>query len=139
VHRSAVLPFGGAGVGTELGPTSFTVSPTANQRYWAAAGVDHPSLRDGALYPPIAANLTILLFQTVAPRPMIQAAQRLVCHRRGEAGSELTVRGTVTERYEKRGREYAVVEAEIALPDGAPLWTSAATFIEAGTAKEEPT
>jgi len=131
-------PFGGARKGTVLGPHSFTVSPTANERYWAAAGVDHSSLRDGALYPPIAANLTILLFQTVAPRPMIQAAQRLVCHRRGEAGSELTVSGTVTERYEKRGREYAVVEAEMALPDGSPLWTSVATFIEAGAAKEEP-
>jgi hypothetical protein len=129
-------PFGGAAVGTELGPVSFTVSPTANERYWVAAGVDHPSLRDGALYPPIAANLTILLFQTVAPRPMIQAAQRLVCHRRGEAGSELTVRGTVTERYEKRGRAYAVVEAEISLPDGSPLWTSTATFIEADAMKE---
>jgi hypothetical protein len=78
-----------------------------------------------------AANLTILLFQTVAPRPVIQTAQRLVCHRRGEAGSELNVRGTVTERYEKRGREYAVVETEVALPDGSPLWTSIATFIEA--------
>jgi hypothetical protein len=121
----------------ELGPVSFTVSPAANERYWAAAGVDHPALRDGALYPPIAANLTILLFQTAAPRPMIQAAQRLVCHRRGEAGSELTVRGTVTERYEKRGREYAVVEAAVVLPDGSPLWTSIATFIEAGMAKDE--
>lgn len=138
MHSPAVdLPFGGAATGTELGPVSFTVSPAANERYWAAAGVDHPSLREGALYPPIAANLTILLFQTVAPRPMIQAAQRLVCHRRGEAGSELIVRGTVTERYEKRGREYAVVEAEVALPDGSPLWTSVATFIEAGAAKEE--
>jgi hypothetical protein len=140
VHSPAAdSPFGGVAAGTELGPASFTVSPAANERYWAAAGVDHPVLRAGALYPPIAANLTILLFQTVAPRPMIQAAQRLVCHRRGEAGSELTVRGTVTERYEKRGREYAVVEAEVALPDGSPLWTSIATFIEAGAAKEEPT
>ena len=135
---AADLPFGGAATGTELGPVPFTVSPAANERYWAAAGVDHPSLREGALYPPIAANLTILLFQTVAPRPMIQAAQRLVCHRRGEAGSELTVRGMVTARYEKRAREYAVVEAEVALPDGSLLWTSIATLIEAGPAKEEP-
>jgi hypothetical protein len=129
----STAPFGGAGEGTELGPVSFTVSPAANERYWAAAGVDHASLRTGALYPPIAANLTILLFQTVAPRPMIQAAQRLVCHRQGAAGSKLTVGGVVAERYEKRGREYAVVEAEVTLPDASPLWTSIATFIEAGT------
>ncbi len=65
---------------------------------------------------------------------MIQTEQRLVCHRRGEAGSELTVRGAVVERYEKRGREYVVVEAVVSLPDGGPLWTSTATFIEPGSA-----
>lgn len=122
--------FGGAAAGTELGPLSITVSPAANERYWAAAGVDHPVLRDGALYPPIAANLTILLFQTVATRPLLHTSQRLVAHRRGDAGAELTVTGTVTERYEKREREYAVVDAVVALPDGKPLWTSTATFCE---------
>jgi hypothetical protein len=122
--------FGGAAVGDRLGPVTFTVSATANERYWAAAGVDHPALRAGALYPPIAANLTILLFQTVAPKPLLHTAQRLTCHRRGEAGSSLTVAGVVLERYVKRGREYAVVEAVVALEDGSPLWTSVATFTE---------
>jgi hypothetical protein len=129
VHNTAPA-FGGATVGTDLGPLRFTVSPAANERYWSAAGVDHRALRDGALYPPIAANLAILLFQTVATRPLLHTAQRLVCHRRGEAGTELEVTGTVVERYEKRGREYAVVEAVVALPDGTPLWTSVATFCE---------
>jgi hypothetical protein len=129
VHSPAPA-FGGATVGTGLGPLRFTVSPAANERYWSSAGVDHPALRDGALYPPIAANLAILLFQTAATRPLLHTAQRLVCHRRGEAGAELEVTGTVVERYEKRGREYAVVEAVVALPDGAPLWTSVATFCE---------
>ena len=122
--------FGGVGVGNELGPVSFTVSPAANERYWAAAGVDHPTLQSGALYPPIAANLTILLFQTVAKGPVLHTAQRLVCHRRGDAGVELSVTGVVAERYEKRGREYAVVEAVVSLPDGDPLWTSTATYCE---------
>jgi hypothetical protein len=122
--------FGGAVVGTELGPVRFTVSPAANERYWASAGADHPALRQGALYPPIAANLAILAFQTVATRPLLHTAQRVVCHRRGEAGSELQVTGRVVERYEKRGRDYAVVEAVVTLPDGAPLWTSTATFCE---------
>ncbi|MGH7358079.1 MAG: hypothetical protein ACREJR_04615, partial [Candidatus Rokuibacteriota bacterium] len=97
--------FGGAAPGDRLGPLTFTVSAEANERYWAAAGVDHPSLRAGALYPPIAANLTILLFQTVATRPLLHTAQQLTCHRRGEAGAELTVEGSIVERYEKRGRE----------------------------------
>ena len=123
-------PFGGVAAGTRLGPLRFTVSGAANERYWAAAGIDHPALRAGALYPPIAANLTILLFQTVATRPLLHTSQRLVSHRRGEAGTELTVTGSVTDRYEKRGREYAVVDAVVALPDGEPLWTSTATFCE---------
>jgi hypothetical protein len=107
-----------------------TVSPAANERYWASAGVDHPALRQGALYPPIAANLTILLFQTVATQPLLHTAQRLLCHGRGEAGTEVEVTGAVVERYEKRGREYAVVQATVARPDGARLWTSTATFCE---------
>lgn len=122
--------FGGAEAGARLGPITIAVSPAANQRYWEAAGVDHPSLRAGALYPPIAANLTILLFQTVAPRPLLHAAQHLVCHRAADAGVELTIEGTVLERYEKRDREYVVVEANIALPGGESLWTSVATFTE---------
>jgi hypothetical protein len=129
LHRTA-SPFGGAVAGTELGPMRITVSAAANERYWASAGVDHPTLRRGALYPPVAANLAILLFQTVATRPLLHTSQQLVSHRRGEAGSELTVTGTVVDRYEKRGREYAVVDAVVTLPDGEPLWTSTATFCE---------
>jgi hypothetical protein len=123
-------PFGGAVAGTALGPLRVIVSAAANERYWASAGVDHPALRQGAMYPPVAANLTILLFQTVAKRPLLHTAQRLVSHRRGDAGSELTVTGTVVERFEKRGREYAVVDAVVTLPGGEPLWTSTATFCE---------
>lgn len=118
--------------GSSFGPVSFTVSPAANQRYWASAGVDYPALRAGALYPPIAANLTILAFQTLDDRPMLQTAQRVVCHRRAEAGTALTVTGEVLERYERRGREYVVVEATVSLRDGEPLWTSVATFTPAG-------
>ena len=116
--------------GTALGPLEITVTPAANERYWAAAGVDHPALRGGALYPPIAANLTILLFQTVATRGVLQTGQHLVSHRRAEAGTPLTVTGTVRERFEKRGRQYAIVAADVTLPDGSRLWTSVATFCE---------
>jgi len=78
----------------------------------------------------VAANLTILLFQTVATRPLLHTSQRLISHRRGDAGTELTVKGTVSDRYEKRAREYAVVDAVIALPNGEQLWKSTATFCE---------
>jgi len=132
VNSLSALPFAGATVGTPVGPLTVAVSPAANERYWASAGVDHPALRAGTLYPPIAANLTVLAVQTVVDRPLLQTAQRVVSHRRADAGAALTVTGTVTDRYEKRGREYAVVTAEITLPDGSPLWTSVATFCEAG-------
>jgi len=112
-----------------LGPLTFTVSAGANERYWAHAGVDHPALRAGALYPPIAANLTVLLFQTVAARPLLHTAQRISAHRRAEAGSELTVAGSVSARYVKRGREYAEVTATVSIA-GEPVWTSVATFCE---------
>jgi len=120
-------------VGTPVGPFTVAVSRAANERYWAAAGADHPLLRAGALYPPIAANLTVLTVQTVCDRPLLQTAQRVVAHRRAEAGTELTTTGTVTERYEKRGRDYMVVTADVTLPDGERLWTSVATFTPAGS------
>ncbi len=72
-----------------------------------------------------------MLLQTVAVAPMLHTAQRLVCHRIARAGTPLEVTGSVTERFAKRGREYAVVEAVIAPPGGAgPVWTSVATFTE---------
>jgi hypothetical protein len=74
----------------------------------------------------------VLLVQTVADRALLQTAQRITAHRSAGADVELTVTGTVTERFEKRGRDYAVVRAEIARPDGEPLWTSTATFCGAG-------
>ncbi len=125
-------PFAGVEVGQRLGPVTFAVSGTANERYWAAAGVEHPLRAAGALYPPMGANLTILLFQTVYPRPMLQTTQRLVCHQRADADQTVSVTGMVAQRYEKRGREYAVIQAVIALEDQSPLWTSIVTFTEAG-------
>ncbi len=119
--------------GLRVGPLTLAVSRAANERYWSAAGVDHPVLRAGALYPPIAANLTVMAVQRVVDLPLLQTAQQIVCHRRADAGVELTVTGRVTERYEKRGREYAVVTADVTLPDGARLWTSVATFSAAGS------
>jgi hypothetical protein len=118
-----------------LGPMRLTISPAANERYWRAAGVDHPALRAGALYPPIAANLTILCFQQTCPDAMIQTRQRLQCHRVAQAGAELVTFGRVVARYEKRGREYVDIEVAIVTADrlDAPLWTSSVTFTPTAT------
>ncbi len=115
--------------GAPLGPLRLTVSEAANERYWRAAGIDHPLLAGGALYPPIAANLTILCFQLTCPDAMIQTRQRLRCHRIAPAG-ELVTTGRVAARYEKRGREYVDVEAAVVTAEAPTtlLWESWVTF-----------
>src|SRR6478609_4843285 len=121
--------------GQLLGPMRLTVSPAANKRYWRAAGVDHPALAAGALYPPIAANLTILCFQQTCPDAMIQTRQRLQCHRIAQAGADLVTFGRVVARYEKRGRDYVDIEVAIIAADAPdqPLWTSWVTFTPTAT------
>jgi hypothetical protein len=121
--------------GTLLGPHAVTVSTAANERYWRAAGADHPLLVAGALYPPIAANLTVLCFGTACAEPVIQTRQRLRCHRRADAGVELITNGRIIARYEKRGRTYVDIEAIVTTADApdAPLWTSNVSFTPAAT------
>jgi hypothetical protein len=76
----------------------------------------------------MAANLTILLLQTVVGEPVLHTAQRLTCHGLARAGAELAVTGRIAERSSRRGREYAALDAVVRLPDGARLWSSYATF-----------
>jgi hypothetical protein len=118
-------------VGTAFGPVDFAVSDTANDRYWRAAGIEHPARETGLLYPPMAANLTILAFQTIAPDPLLHTAQVLTSHATATAPAELSVTGRVTGRFAKRGREYVEVTTETHA-DGTHLWTSIATFVAAG-------
>jgi hypothetical protein len=116
--------------GQQLGPVEFTVSAAGNERYWASAGVDHPALRAGVLYPAIAANLTILLTQTVVERQLLHTAQQLRCRGRAHVDQTLTVRGHVRRRFTKRERDYVEIEAQIANADGV-VWESIATFTPA--------
>src|SRR5690349_20913622 len=130
--RADAAPFAGAAVGTAFGPVTYAVSEAANDRYWQAAGIEHPARDAGFLYPPMAANLTILAFQTIAPAPLLHTHQTLVAHAAAHAPAELSVYGQVSRRFAKRGREYVEVTTEIADGDGTHLWTSIATFVEAG-------
>ncbi len=120
-------------IGQQLGPLPLTVSAAGNVRYWNAAAVDAAPFRAGALYPPIAANLTVLLLQTAISSPVLQVGQRIVNRRVVKADTPLVVEGLVTERFARRGREYAVVHAAIrtAGPGGGEgLWASVATFCD---------
>jgi hypothetical protein len=114
--------------GVELGPLRLTVGEVANDRYWAGAGIEHPARRSGFLYPPMAANLTVLLVQTQLADPLLHTAQRLECHRGRLAPADLFVDGVVTQRFVKRERDYMVVEAVVSVVGEEALWTSVATF-----------
>jgi hypothetical protein len=131
--HSAASVLAAVAEGDRLGSFEVTVSQAANERYWRAAGVEHPALAAGALYPPIAANLTVLMFQQRCPHAMIQTRQRLQCHRRAAAGSTLVATGRVVARYLKRGREYVDIEAIVHTTDqpDAPIWTSRVSFTPA--------
>ncbi|MDQ1478191.1 MAG: hypothetical protein QOE62_3420 [Actinomycetota bacterium] len=124
------ITFAEVELGTPLEPLTLTISEAANDRYWDGAGIDHPLRRAGALYPLIAANLTVLTFANLCAEPMIQTRQRLVCHRRADAPATLRTTGLVSERYERRDRTYIVVETEITSEDVA-LWTSTVVFTPA--------
>jgi hypothetical protein len=131
----ATKAFSDLGPGDRLPPLHVTVSAAANERYWRAAGVDHEVLAAGALYPPIAANLTVLCFAELCPDAMIQTRQTLRCHRRVDAGAELVTSGRVADRYEKRGRVYVDVETTVVNADAPdqPVWTSVVSFTPAAT------
>jgi len=120
--------------GFDLGELRLTITRAANERYWRAAGVDHPALRAGALYPPIAANLTVLLFAARCPDPVIQTRQVLRCHRSAPADVALHTTGAIVDRYDKRGRAYVDLEARVTI-DGDALWTSIVSFTPASTAR----
>lgn len=125
-------PFNGVVIGTTFGPVAYDVSAAANDRYWDAAGISHSAREAGVLYPPMAANLTILAFQTIAPDPLLHAAQRLECRAMAHAPTSVTVSGSVSGRFERRGREYVEVATTTTDTDGTVLWISVATFVEAG-------
>lgn len=120
--------------GMELGELRVVVSAAANERYWRAAGIDHAALRAGALYPPIAGNLSVLAFGRRCPEPVIQTRQSLRCHRLERAPAELVATGRVVACFEKRRRAYVDLEVRVTTVDAIePLWDSGVTFTPAAT------
>lgn len=133
VRRVDGAVFGGLRPGDRLDPLVVELSTEANDRYWDGAGIDHPLRRAGALYPLLAANLTVLAFGRHCPDAMIQTRQHLVCHRRADAPARLRTDATVTDRWDRRGLPYIGVEAVVSIDGegGGPLWTSTVAFTPA--------
>ena len=119
--------------GDRLGPLRLTIGPDANARYFTNAGVEHPALRAGALYPPIVANLSVLLFGLHCDDEVIQARQRLRCHRIQPAGTPLVITGHIADRITKRGRLFLDIAIEVATEDAPddPFWESIVSFTPA--------
>jgi hypothetical protein len=135
----APRPFAAMQPGTRLPVLQVHVSAAANERYWRAAGVEHPALAAGALYPPIAANLTVLCFGQGCAEPVIQTRQHLRCHGTAPAGSDLVTEGRVVARYDKRGRTYVDVETVVRVAGREDLlWTSGVSFTPAATLAPRP-
>jgi acyl dehydratase len=129
------IAFAQIAAGTPLEPFELEISAAANDRYWDGAGVEHPLRTDCVLYPLIAANLTVLTFNQLCAEAMIQTRQRLVCHRRADAPATLRTTGFVSERYERRGRDYIVVETEVH-ERGTTVWSSTVVFTPAATLEQ---
>ena len=122
--------FGGLQPGDALSPLALTISAQANERYWKAAGINHPALATGALYPLIAANLTVLAFTQHCPEAMIQTRQQLQCHRIAATPADLETHAHVLERYERRSLPSIVIAAEVSLL-GELLWSATSHFTPA--------
>jgi acyl dehydratase len=120
--------------GTAIGPSQLDLSPAANERYWRAAGLDHPLLLAGAAYPLIAANCTVLAWLATCPEPMIQTRQHLICHRTATSPLTLRTTGIVETRHTRRGRDYVTIRVEIVESAGRPIWTSEVDFTPVATA-----
>ena len=119
--------FGGLAVGDTLDELALTISAEANERYWTAAGIEDPRRRAGALYPLIAANLTVLAFTQHCQAAMIQTRQHLQCHRRVDAPARLLTAARVLDRYERRSLPYIVISGEVSV-EGQPLWSATSHF-----------
>lgn len=114
--------------GADLGRLTLEVSEAANDRYWDGAGVEHPARQAGLLYPPMAANFAILLFQGTVPDAVLHTRHDLRCHAAASAPAEVVVTGGVEGRFEKRGRPYVRVHTTVATAGGQVLWSSWADF-----------
>lgn len=112
------------GPGTDLGAIELAVSAEANDRYWRGAAIDHPLRVEGWLYPPMAVNFTILLVQRTVPEGVLHTWGRLRSHAAAPAPETVRVTGAVTDRFEKRGRDYFVVASEVRDAGGGRLWSA---------------
>lgn len=105
--------------GTEaLEPVGFDVTEQVVQAYHSATG--HARLAGDADAPPTLAS--VYTYGIIAQLPVRQGAilagQRFRFHHRVRIGDRLVTKAAVTDRYEKRSRQYMVLETRTTNQDG---------------------
>jgi hypothetical protein len=108
-------------VGDELGPLQYTMSKFVAREYCHANELHHEFLQgtDEPVAPPTLVHLDKLrLYRHACPlgvgaNARIHYEYYATNHGSIPLGSRLTVAGRITERYEKRGRQYVVTEIEM--------------------------
>lgn len=113
--------------GADLGTLELSISAEANDRYWRGAGISHAARHDALLYPPMAANFTMMLIQQSLPMGLLHTWGRLTARSANTAPADVTVSGQVRGRFVKRQRDYFVVASSVSTTEGA-LWDGEQEF-----------
>ncbi len=113
-------------VGEEFGPLEHSLDAGIMEKYLKGSENQHPWHRDdspfgAAIAPPgMLGNLTLRLFDTKYFLKMgtLHAKQELEFYNPVRLDRKLISRGTVTDKYIRRGREWIVFEAEFSDEEG---------------------
>ena len=133
--------------GDTLGPIDYTMSRFVVREYCHANELHQPCFqeKDGQFAPPTLVHLDKLRLYKLAcpqgagPTARVHYEYDATIHAPVPVEVPLRVSGTVTERYEKRGREYVVTEIVLrTAADERPLITYRDTVILSYKGKSEP-
>jgi hypothetical protein len=108
-------------VGDEIGPLEYTMSPFVVREYCHANELHHDFFQgiDGPLAPPTLVHLDKLRLyrhgcpKGTGPHARIHYQYDATIHAPVPVGEKLRVSGKVTERFEKRGRDYVIMVIEL--------------------------
>ena len=132
--------------GDVLGPIEYTMSPFVVREYCHANELHQPCFQglDTQFAPPTLVHLDKLRLyrhacpEGTGPTARVHYEYDATIHAPVPVGVPLRVKGTVTDRYEKRGREYVVMVIELTTAaDNKPLITYRDTILVAYRSKRE--
>lgn len=123
--------------GDVLGPIDYTMSRFVVREYCHANELHQDCFqhRDGQYAPPTLVHLDKLRLYKVAcpagtgPTARVHYEYDATIHAPIPVEVPLRVKGVVTERYEKKGRQYVVMQIDLDTADGKPLVTYRDTVI----------